>query len=395
MSALNGIRVLELATVIAGPYAGNIFSDFGAEVIKVEMPGLGDAFRTQGPFHQGKNIRWPSLSRNKKSITLDLRQDEGKNILLELIAVSDVIIENFRVGTLDKWGLDIETMRKANPKIIVARVTGYGQTGPKKQLSGFGTPCTAFSGVTYCTGYPDRSPVSPYFSLADYVAGLYTVIGALMSLYNRDIFEGKSQEIDISLYEGLFRMQESLVADYHLNGIIKERQPKMSGSASPSATFKTKDNKWVVIVCSTDKTFEYLTNAMGRHDELMKNYDTALKRINEDDYILSITDDWVSKLNYKELEEICRKEGVPVDLVYSIEDIFEDDHYAARNDIIEFPSEEFGTVKMPNVFPILSETPGEVNWIGPKLGAHNEEVYLGLLNKSKEYLEILREKNIV
>jgi formyl-CoA transferase len=190
-------------------------------------------------------------------------------------------------------------------------------------------------------------------------------------------------------------MQESLVADYHLNGIIKERQPKMSGSASPSGTFKTKDNKWIVIVCSTDKTFEYLTNAMGRHDELMENYATALNRVRDDDYILGITTEWAASLNYKELAEICQKEGVPVDLVYSIEDIFEDEHYAARKDIIEFPSEEFGTVKMPNVFPILSETPGEVKWIGPKLGEHNEEIYLGLLNKSKEHLENLKEKKLI
>ena len=212
-NALENVRVLDLSSVIAAPFAANILADFGAEVIKVEMPGRGDSFRAMGPFVDGKSIRWQSMSRNKKAVTLDLHYEEGKKILLDLVAISDVIIENFRTGTLDKWGLDIDTLRKANPKIIVTRVTGYGQTGPNKNLAGFGTPCTAFSGVTYLLGYPDRPPVSPSFSLADYIAGMNAAIGTLLALYHRDARGGAAQEVDVSLYESLFRMMETIVAE--------------------------------------------------------------------------------------------------------------------------------------------------------------------------------------
>jgi len=394
MGALTGVRVIDMSTVIAGPFAANLLADFGAEVIKMEMPETGDPFRALGPYHDGKNMRWASLARNKKSITLDLRVEEGKKILLNLVKESDVIIENFRTGTLDKWGLDIDTLRKANPGIIVSRVTGYGQTGPNRYLSGFGTPCTAFSGVTYCTGYPDRPPVSPFYSKADYVAGVYAAMGTMIALYHRDALNGKGQEIDVSLYEGLFRMQESLVADYHLNNHIRGRTPKMSGSASPSGTFKTKDSKWVVIVCSTDRTFSYLTKAMNRED-LLEKYAGVAARLKDDEFILQTTADWAASMDFKEIKELADKQGVPLDLVYSIEDIFNDPHYAARNSIIEMPSKDFGTVKMPGIVPVMSETPGKVEWVGPELGQHNREIYQQLLGlNDTEYAELVEKKVI-
>lgn len=395
MKALEGLRVIDMSTVIAGPFAGNIFSDFGAEVIKLEMPKKGDAFRTSGPFKDRISIRWDSMARNKKSITLDLHDEKAKEIFLKLVSISDAIIENFRVGTLDKWGLDIETLRKANPKIIVTRITGYGQTGPYKDKSGFGTPCTAFAGVTHPMGYPDRAPVSPFFSLADYVSGMNAVIGTMIALYNRDVLNGaQSQEIDVSLYESMFRMQESLVADYYQNGVIKERKPKMSGSASPSGTFKTKDNKWVVIVCSTDKTFAYIADAWGRPD-LKEKYAKTPDRLKDDDLILKYTQEWVEKFDYVDLRDECLKYQVPMDLVYDIEDIFNDPHYEARNNIVEMPSQYHGTAKMPSVTPILSETPGKIEWAGPTLGQHNDEIYKELLNIEDEVLEELKENGFI
>ena len=222
--ALEGVRILDISTVIAGPWGAGILADFGAEVIKVEMPGRGDAFRAMGPLKDGVSIRWPSMGRNKESITLDFHYDEGKKLFLDLVAKSDVIIENFRTGTLEKWGLGIDVLRKANPDIIVAHVTGYGQTGPYSKLAGLGTPLQAFSGMTYMQGYKDRPPVSPPFALADYIAGLNVVIGVMISLYHRDCLKGKAQEVDVSLYEGIFRMEEAMIAQYDLLGTVRDHR---------------------------------------------------------------------------------------------------------------------------------------------------------------------------
>ncbi len=394
MSALNGVRILEISTVIAAPFASGLLADFGAEVIKIELPGKGDPMRGLGPYHEGKGIRWSALGRNKKCVTLDLHFEEGKKIFLELISKSDVLIENFRTGTLDKWGLTYEELKKANPNIIVTRVTGYGQTGPYKKKAGFGTPATAFSGMTYITGHPDKPPVSPPFSLADFIAGLYAAMSTVTALWHRDINNGKGQEIDVSLFEGIFRMQEILVADYHLNNNIRERTPGLSGTSSPGGTFKTKDGKWVVLICSTDKTFEYLTNAMDRRD-LLNQYSKNIDRLKDDKYLNKLVADWIESLDFNDMKSIVDREGVPVNLIYSIEDIFNDPHYKARKCIIEKEHPDFGTIKMPGITPKMSETPGEVKWIGPKLGEHNKQVYKEILELTDEELKKLSEKNII
>lgn len=394
MSALQGVRALDVSTVIASPFAAGLFADFGAEVIKIEMPKKGDPFRGLGPYHKGEGVRWACMGRNKKSVTLDLHHQEGKDIFLELVSKSDVIFENFRVGTLDRWGLDMETLKKANPDIIVIRVTGYGQSGPYKDKAGFGTPATAFSGMTYITGHADKHPVSPSFSLADYIAGLYAAMSAAMALYHRDAKGGKGQEVDVSLYEGIFRMQEILVADYTLNNVIRERKPHLSGTSSPGGTFETKDGKWVVLVCSTDKTFEYLTNAMDRRD-LLEKYALNKIRLENDDFINSLVADWIASLQYDELKHIADTEGVPVNLIYSIEDIMQDPHYKARQNIISMPHENFGQIQMPGITPVFSETPGEVKWAGAKLGEHTQEVLKSMLGKSQEEIDALYEAGII
>ena len=396
MSLLAGVRVLDLSTVIAAPFAAGLMADFGADVIKVEQPEGGDPFRRLGPYHQGEPMRWAAMGRNKRCVTLDLRKEKGKELCLALIEKCDVVIENFRTGTLDKWGLDYETMKKANPKIIITRVTGYGQTGPNAFTAGFGTPATAFSGMTYITGYKDRPPVSPSFSLADYISGLYAAMSTMMALYHRDCLDGVPQQIDVSLYESIFRMLEIPIADYHKNGVIKERTPKLSGTSSPGGTYETKDGKWVVLVCSTDRTYEYLTRAMKRPELLTDPKFCSMKnRVANDAAMNVIVSEWIASMNYDEMKKIVDEAGVPVNLVYSIADIFADPHYAARENIVEVPYGPMGTIKMPGIVPVFSETPGEIKWSGPALGAHNADVYQGLLGLTPEDLLALKSEGVI
>lgn len=396
MKALEGIRVIDAANVIAGPYCASILSEFGADVIKVEMPGKGDNFRGMGPRSaDGKSIRWPSMGRNKRCVTLDFHKEEGRKLFLELVAQADVVIENFRTGTFDKWGLDIETLRKANPRIIVTRVTGYGQTGPNKELSGFGGPLTAFSGMVYTTGFPDRPPVSPSFSLADYVAGLNAAIGTLLSLYHRDAVEGGvPQEVDVSLYEGIFRMEDSMIADYDINHKIRERKFRMDGASVPSGKYCSKDNKWFMVTCATDNSFKYLATAMGRED-LYENYPTMKDRFANEAYILKETTDWAAAHTMAEITEVCRANKVACSQIYSIEDIWNDPHYKARKNLVEFDSPDFGKVHIPSVCPVLSETPGEIKWIGQPIGSFNKEVYQGLLGKTDEEMAALEADGVI
>jgi len=393
--ALEGIRILDIATVIAAPWAAGILADFGAEAIKVEMPGRGDTFRAMGPLKDGVSIRWPSMGRNKKSVTLDFHYEEGKRLFLELVRKSDAVIENFKTGTLDKWGIGVEEMRKVNPDIIVTHVTGYGQTGPNAHLAGLGTPLQAFSGMTYMQGYSDRPPVSPPFALADYIAGLNAAIGTLLALYHRDALKGGGQEIDVSLYEGIFRMEEAMVAQYDLLGTVRERSPMPVGASCPIGTFETKDKRYVIIVCSTNPVFEHLCRAMDMTEEWLPKYALAKDRLADEAPIMKMVTKWVAERTFDEVKERCDWAGCPVSAIYSMKDIFEDPQYAARNNILEIPCEEFGTVKMPGVSPVLTQTPGKVKWAGPKMGAYNEEIYQGLLGLSSQELEILREKKVI
>ena len=392
--ALAGVRILDIATVIAAPWGAGLLADFGAEVIKVEMPGRGDSFRAMGPLKDGVSIRWPSMGRNKKSVTLDFHYEEGKELFLKLVAKSDVIFENFRTGTLEKWGLGMDVLRRANPNIIVTHVTGYGQTGPNAKLAGLGTPLQAFSGMTYMQGYPDRPPVSPPFALADYIAGLNAALGTMIALYHRDAMKGKPQEIDVSLYEGIFRMEEAMIAQYDLFGTVRERSPMPSGASCPIGTFETKDHRYVIIVCSTNPVFWHLCDAMERPDWRPK-YDLAKDRLADPKPIMDAVTEWVASLTYDELKAKCDKAGVPISTIYSMKDIFEDPQYAARNDIVDVPCEEFGSVKMPAVCPVLSETPGQIKWAGPKIGAQNQEIYGNLLGLSEGELVLLQEKGII
>jgi formyl-CoA transferase len=392
---LSGVRVLELSTVIAAPFGATLLGDFGAEVIKVEMPGKGDPLRGLGPYYKGEGLRWPGISRNKKSITLDLHEEEGREILRKLVAQSDIVIENFRPGTLEGWGIGYEDLKKVKEDLILVRVTGYGQTGPYAYKAGFGTPATAFSGFTYLHGYPDRPPISPSFSLTDYVTGIYVAFAAVTALYHRND-GGTGQMVDIGLYESMFRMLEFLVTDYDQTGNIKQRSPGLSGHSAPAGNFLTKDEKWVILVTSSDKTFERLAQAMNREDMLTdERYCTNEVRMQRFDEVNGIVQDWVKTMTCNELQTLLDSYGVPVSPINSIKDIFEDPHYQARENIVEVEHPRLGKVKIPGIVPKFSETPGSVQRIAPDLGEHTDEVLKDLLGMDEAAISRLKERGVI
>ena len=349
-----------------------------------------------GPFKDTEPLRWPALARNKKSLTLDLHGEEGQAILKKLVSQSDVVIENFRPGTLEKWGIGYEVLKEANPDIILMRVSGYGQTGPYAEKAGFGTPATAFSGFTYLHGYTDRPPISPSFSLVDYITGVYVAFATTAALYYRDAKDGSGQVIDMGLYESVFRMMEFLVADYDQNGIVKERSPGLSGHSSPAGTFQTKDGHWIVLVTSSDRTFERLAAAMEREDMLTdERFYTNKVRLENFELTNSIVADFVKQMDRADLQALLDEHGVPISPINSIKDIFEDPHYASRENIIEIEHPRLGSIKMPGVVPKFSQTPGVVRNVGPDLGEDTDRILKDVVGLSDEEIQRLREKNIV
>jgi formyl-CoA transferase len=394
---LHGVRILDVSTMIAAPFGATLLGDLGADVIKVELPGKGDTLRNVGPWKGEEPLRWPGMSRNKKSVTLDIRTEKGQALFKRLCAKEDVVIENFRPGTLDRWNLDYETLKGVNPKLIVVRVSGYGQTGPYRNKAGFGTPATAFSGYTYLQGYKDRPPVSPSFSLTDYVTGIFVAYATTAALYYRDVHQvPEGQEVEMGLYESMFRMMEFLVAEYDQLGKIRERSPGLAGHSSPAGTYQTKDGKWLVLVTSTDPTFERLAKAMGREDMLNDpRFYTNSARLKNDDAVQAIVSEWIASHTQKEVMEILDSAGVPISPIYSIEDIFHDPQYQARENIVEVDHPRLGKIKVPGVVPKFSQTPGAIRFRAPELGEHNEEIYVHELGLSPEELAALKSEGII
>jgi len=390
---LTGLKLLDISTMIAAPFGATLLGDLGAEVTKVELPGKGDTLRTVGPWKDDEGLRWPGLARNKKSITLDIRKEKGKEIFLKLIKEVDVLIENFRPGTLEKWGLSYERLKQENPKLILTRVSGYGQTGPYKDKAGFGTPSTAFSGHTAIQGFTDRPPVSPSYSLLDYITGVYVAFATVSALYSRDVNgDEEGQVVEMGLYESMFRMLEFLIADYDQNGKIRDRSPGLAGHSSPAGTYETKDGKFVVLVCSTDSTFDRLAEAMERLDMLEDaRYSTNAVRLQNDKEVQKIVRNWIQLFTQKELTEKLDSFGVPVSPIYTIEDIFNDPQFKERQNIVEVEHPRLGTIKVPGVVPKFSKTPGAIRHRAPDLGEHNEEILSGLGYSKEELAELAKE----
>ena len=397
--ALAGIRVLELATYIAGPFCATVLAEFGADVIKVELPGSGDPCRKYGVASAVPDASYMFLSegRNKKSITLDLRTAEGRDIAKRLVADVDVVIENFQVGTLEDWGLGWGVLKEINPRLVLARITGFGQTGPMKDEPGFGRIGVAFGGLAFLTGYPDRAPTSPgTATLADYVAGLFAANGVLVALRARDHY-GVGQFIDIGLYEGIFRLLDEMVPLYGATGKVRQRSGPASANAVPHSNFQTSDGRWISIACTTDKIFARLAVAMSQPELAAPagKWETYAQRRVDEAAVYNLVTTWAKAQTADQLLAACRSAQVPCGPIYSMDEIFADPQYRERGNLTTVRDTRLGELTVANVVPRLSETPGAVNTLGPTLGAHNEEIYGQYLGLSLEQIAALEKKNVI
>lgn len=395
---LSGIRVIDVATVIAAPYCAAIMGEFGAEVLKVEHPVGGDACRRFGtPTKRGDTLTWLSEARNKKSVTIDLHRPDGVELFKKLIAETDVLCENFRTGTLERWGLGWDVLRDVNPKLIMLRVTGYGQTGPYKDRPGFARIAHAVGGLAYLAGMPKGTPVTPgSTTLGDYMSGLYGCIGVLMALRYRDL-TGRGQYIDTALYESVFRCTDELVPAYAMYGTVRERHGPHIESACPYGHFPTKDGKWVAIACTTDKLFARLAEAMGRTELASSSlYGEQKTRIESRHDVNEIVRDWCGSLPRDEVLARCNKTGAPAGPLNNIADIFGNRQFHARRNMVAIDEADIGeTIIVPNVIPRLSETPGRIESLGPRLGQHTDEVLGGMLGLSEMDIAELRQKRVI
>ena len=396
MSALEGIRVLDLGTFIAGPHCATILSEFGAEVIKVEPPGEGDSLRRLGTRSAcGDTLVWLSESRNKKCVTLDLRQERGRELLRELAAHCDVIVENFRPGTLEKWGLGYDELRAINPRAVLVRISAYGQDGPMRLQPGFARVAHAFSGLAYLAGEPGRVPVVPgSTSLADYMSGMYGAIGALVALKARER-TGEGQCVDMALYESVFRVLDEIVPAYQQHGYVRERNGADTVNVCPHSHYETRDGKWIAIACSNDSMFQRLAGAMGQPELASADrFGPQALRLAARAEVNGLVAAWVGSLDSATVLERCERAGTPASLIYSIADIFEDPQYRARGNIRTMAS-RIGDLAVPEVVPRLSSTPGSIRWLGQALGAHNDEVFGTLLGMTSHEIEAARAQRVI
>jgi formyl-CoA transferase len=396
---LAGLRVLELGMLLAGPFTGRLLGDMGAEVIKVEPPGKPDPLREWGKArYRGRSLWWGVQSRNKKCVTLDLRRERGQELLLELVKRSDVLVENFRPGTLEKWNLGWERLREANPALILCRVSGYGQTGPYAPRAGFASVAEAMGGIRHINGFPGEPPPRMHISLGDSLAGMFAAQGILAALYRRDALGGETgQVVDVSLVESCFALLESTVPEYDRLGIV--RGPGGTGlrGVAPSNIFKSRDGKWVVIAANADNVFRRLCEAMGQ-PELADDarFSTHLARGENQEELEGIVAEWAARHDAAEIDHVLNDAGVICGPIYTIADIFEDEHFRAREMLVEHVDPEFGPYIGPGIVPKFSETPGAVRWSAPwEHGSHNREVYGELLGLGDDELRELGEEGVL
>ena len=396
---LAGVRVVELGMLLAGPFTGRLLGDMGAEVIKVEPPGKPDPLREWGKArYRGRSLWWGVQSRNKKCVTLDLRREKGQQLLLELAKQSDVVVENFRPGTLEKWNLGWERLSEVNPGLVLCRVSGYGQTGPYAPRAGFASVAEAMGGIRHINGFPGEPPPRTHISLGDSLAGMFAVQGVLAALYRRDALGGgRGQVVDVSLLESCFALLESTVPEYDRLGIV--RGPGGTGleGVAPSNIFKSRDGKWIVIAANADNVFRRLCEAMGR-PELVEDerFSTHLARGEHQEEIEGVVAEWAGRRDADEIDRVLNDAGVICGPIYTIADIFEDEHFRAREMLLEHEDPEFGTYVGPGIVPKFSETPGAVRWSATwEHGSHNRQVYGELLGLTDEELASLAEEGVL
>ena len=392
--ALAGLRVLDLATFIAGPFTAGLLAEFGADVIKVEQPGTGDAIRELGEKVNGRSLFYALEDRGRRSVTCNLRLPRGQELALELIRRADVVVENFRPGTLERWNLGYERLRAANPGVILLRVSAYGQTGPYAGRPGFGRIAQAFGGLTYLAGHPDRPPVNPgSATLADYAAGLFGAVAVLAALRHRDS-TGEGQVIDVSLFESIFRLTDQMALAYDVLGIVRERRGS-DAHATPHNHYPTADGKWIAIACTSDRIFSRLAAAMNQpawaEDPQYASMDARVARRQEVDQRVIA---WTQRSTQAELCACLDAAEVPNSPIYSVADCFADPQYQARGTLLTVDDPIIGSVKMPAPVPRLSESPARVSRPAPALGEHNAEVY-GALGLDTTDLARLRAEGVL
>ena len=395
---MSGVRVLDVGTFLAGPHAASILGEFGAEVLKIEHPIAGDPMRRFGTptGRHDATLAWLTEGRNRKSVTIDLRQEEGVKIFLKLVTKSDVLIENFRPGTMEEWGLGWPILSGANAGLVMLRVSGYGQTGPYRRRSGFAHIAHAFGGLSYLAGFPGETPVVPGTApLGDYLSSLYGAIGIMLALRHRDK-TGRGQVIDIGIYEAVFRQLDEIAGTYGMFGTIREREGAGSFVAVPHGHFCTKDDKWIAIACTTDKMFERLAEAMEKPELASESlYGDQHKRLAARDLVNQVVVEWIGSLERDVVMQRCLDKQVPVGSVNSIADIFADEQFQARGNLARVEAEAVGEVVVPGVVPTLSESPGRIANLGPPLGNATYDIMRDLLGLAAEEIERLRKRRIL
>ena len=372
---LSGLRVLELGQLIAGPFATRILADFGADVIKIEPPETGDPLRNWRLLHNGTSVWWAAHARNKRSLSLDLRQKEGQEVVRKLAAEADILIENFRPGAMEKWGLGFKELHALNPKLIMVRVSGYGQTGPYRDRPGFGVIGEAMGGLRHLSGEPGRPPVRVGVSIGDTLSGLQAVIGVMMALRHREQQGGEGQEVDVALYESVFNMMESLLPEYSKFGVIREPAGSSLPGIAPSNAYLCKDGKYALIAGNGDSIFKRLMEKIGRLD-LANDPRFAVNagRAEHAAFIDAAINAYTSEHALEEVLVTMTEAGVPAGKVYDAADIAHDPHYQAREMIIDAKLPDGSIVQVPGIVPKLSETPGQITREAPTLGQHNAEI---------------------
>lgn len=390
--ALAGVRVLDIATFVAAPFSGTVLADFGADVIKIELPQGGDPLRKFGtPTECGDTLVWLSEARNKRFVTLDLRLPQGREVFLQLVAESDAVLENFRPGTLEKWGLGFDVLREVNPRIVLLRVSAYGQTGPYREKPGFARVAHGFGGLSHLAGMADGPPVVPgSTSLADYISGLWGALGVLMALRVAER-SGEGQVIDVSLYESVFRLLDELVPAYGKFNEVRHRLGADVPHVVPHGHWQTAEGKWVALACSSDKIFERLAHLMARPDlAAPERFATNAQRLAGRAEINAVIAGWIGCLSMPEAVARCDAAGVPCGPIMAIDDIFVDPQYAARGNLQRVQDARVGELVVPSAVPRMSRTPPEFRHLGGALGAHTDEVLGELLGMGAEAVARLR-----
>lgn len=397
---LTGIRVLELGNFVAAPTAGRLLAEFGAEVIKIELPRVGDEVRSWRLAKGDTSMMWRAIARNKKSVTVDLRTPEGSALILRLVEHVDVVVENYRPGKLESWGLSPDALRARKPDLIVVRISGYGQTGPYRDRAGFGSVAESMGGIRYVTGFADRPPTRMNISIGDTLAGMYAVIGALMGLLARDRgLTQRGETVDVALTESVFSVMESMVPEYTAYGVVRERMGNLISGVAPSGTYPCRDDGWVVIGGNSDGIYKRFMSAIGRddlaNDPRMRDNPGRTANAAELDEAIS---DWTRVRTVGEVMAILTDAKVPAGPIYSVAELVEDPHFKARDMFIERDVRVDGaprSVTFPGVVPKLEELPGSVRWVGPELGEHTREVLTGILGLSDTELAELEERRVV